>query len=71
MCLCAMTKSCKSFHPDNTGDCMYFASTECRFISDHKYAFACEVCIHNLTKHVDPRCKECKLKDAMAFAPSV
>jgi len=68
MPLCSMTKSCKSFHPDDTGDCTYFASTECKFVSDREFKFACESCVHGETKHVDPRCKTCKLKDAVAFA---
>jgi len=66
--LCSMTKSCKSFHPDKTGDCTYFASTECKFVSDKEFVFACELCPHSFGKHVDRRCKNCKLKDAVAFA---
>jgi len=67
---CAMSKGCKSFTPDDLGECLHFSSAECKFVSDRKYDFACSVCIHSETRHVDPRCKTCRLKDAVAFAPA-
>ena len=68
--LCAMTKSCKSFSPDDTGECLHFATAECKFVSDREFIFACDACVHTVYKKVDPRCKNCRLKDAVAFTPA-
>jgi hypothetical protein len=65
--LCQMTKSCKSFAPDDVGECLHFVTSECKFVSDRQFSFACDACVHAMTKHVDPRCKNCKLKDAVTF----
>lgn len=65
---CQMIKNCKSFTPDNSGECLLFSNGECKFVSDKQYVSACSICVHNELRHVDKRCKTCLLKDAIALS---
>ena len=66
--ICPMTEVCLSADLDFSGECKLFSTLECRFVSNRAIKFACDVCVHSLTKHVDPRCKTCALKDQVAFS---
>jgi hypothetical protein len=66
--ICPMTEVCLSADTDHNGECRLFASLECRFVANREIRFACDSCVHSLTKHVDPRCKTCNLKDQVAFS---
>jgi len=67
MLLCPIQKFCNSAFPDKTGNCVFFSTDECRFISQKTFTFACDNCAHAAYRHVDPRCKSCKLKNAVAL----